>query len=165
MKNKLRDELILQHQNATPAIIKAKSALIIQKLNNFIESIEYNSLGVYHPLKGEVSLEYLSQRAAAYLCYPAMNGEVPCFVSTPTIVSTLSSGGVIAYPDVIIVPMLGFNRRKYRLGRGGGFYDRLLAQNNALTIGLAFADDERQFEPEPHDIPLNHIITEQEIIS
>ena len=55
-------------------------------------------------------------------------------------------------PDVILMPLLAFDARGYRLGYGGGFYDRTLAQlrtlKPVLTIGLAF--DEQRVEAVPH---------------
>lgn len=63
--------------------------------------------------------------------------------------------------DVIIVPVLGFRHDGYRLGRGGGWYDRLLeAQPQAVTIGLAYACTEVDFLSEPHDKRLTHMFTD-----
>ncbi len=68
--------------------------------------------------------------------------------------------------EVIIVPLLGFDEAGYRLGYGGGFYDRFLAtQPQALTIGLGFEQSlVTGFPREAHDIPLQMIITEQRLI-
>ena len=66
-------------------------------------------------------------------------------------------------PDVILVPLLGFDKRGTRLGYGGGYYDRTLAKlsKKPRLIGLAFAAQELDTVPrEPHDIPLDAIITE-----
>jgi 5-formyltetrahydrofolate cyclo-ligase len=62
--------------------------------------------------------------------------------------------------DLIIVPTLGFNEQRYRLGYGGGHYDRFLAsQHSAMTTGLCYKEGLVVFEHEPHDIPLQTIIT------
>jgi 5-formyltetrahydrofolate cyclo-ligase len=67
--------------------------------------------------------------------------------------------------DLIVVPLLGFDRRCQRLGYGKGYYDRFLAHSRAATVGLAFAIQEVPELPnEAHDIPLNAIITEHEVI-
>lgn len=67
--------------------------------------------------------------------------------------------------DVIIVPMVAFNRKKYRVGYGKGFYDKYLKGFKGHTIGLAFsiAEVNEDFEDE-FDIPLDMIITEKEVI-
>jgi hypothetical protein len=69
--------------------------------------------------------------------------------------------------DLVIVPVLGFDRRGFRLGYGGGYYDRFLAKNNCKqVIGLAYSFSELDtFPNEPHDQKLDKIITEKEIIS
>ncbi|HWA17605.1 MAG TPA: 5-formyltetrahydrofolate cyclo-ligase [Devosia sp.] len=67
-------------------------------------------------------------------------------------------------PDVIIMPLLGFDSRGTRLGYGGGYYDRTLAGlgKRPRLIGLAFAAQEIPEIPhQPHDIPLDAIVTEK----
>lgn len=68
-----------------------------------------------------------------------------------------------AEPDVILMPLLGFDRRGTRLGYGGGYYDRTLAKlkKRPRLIGFAFALQEIDLIPrEPHDVPLDVIVTE-----
>jgi 5-formyltetrahydrofolate cyclo-ligase len=70
--------------------------------------------------------------------------------------------------DVIIVPVLGFDRQGNRLGYGRGHYDRFLrGQSDALTIGLAYAAAEvtPNIPAEPHDVPLHYIVTERAVIN
>jgi 5-formyltetrahydrofolate cyclo-ligase len=63
-------------------------------------------------------------------------------------------------PDTIIVPGLAFNTSLHRLGYGGGYYDRFLAQHlDSIKIGLAYEFMESQvFKTESYDISLNRII-------
>jgi 5-formyltetrahydrofolate cyclo-ligase len=68
-------------------------------------------------------------------------------------------------PDVLLVPMLAFDGAGYRLGYGGGFYDRSLAALRAVrpvvAVGVAFAGQELAQVPRgPHDEPLDWILTE-----
>lgn len=73
--------------------------------------------------------------------------------------------------DVVFVPLLGFDDRCYRLGAGGGYYDRLFAHRRRATwrrpllVGIAF-DCQRtaEFAPEAHDVPLDLVITESGIL-
>lgn len=68
-----------------------------------------------------------------------------------------------AEPDIIIMPLLGFDSRGTRLGYGGGYYDRTLAslKKRPRLIGLAFAAQELDHIPrEAHDVPLDAVITE-----
>src|SRR4051812_2511278 len=67
-------------------------------------------------------------------------------------------------PDVIVMPLLGFDKRGTRLGYGGGYYDRTLERlsKRPRLVGIAFAAQEIDLIPhEPHDIPLDMIVTEQ----
>ena len=68
-----------------------------------------------------------------------------------------------AEPDVVIMPLLGFDARGTRLGYGGGYYDRTLAAmaKKPRLVGLAFAAQELDRIPrEAHDVPLDAIVTE-----
>lgn len=67
---------------------------------------------------------------------------------------------------MLIVPLLAFDRAGHRLGYGRGFYDRLLAVSTAPAIGVAFAAQELAALPhDPHDLPLDWIVTEEEVIT
>lgn len=69
-----------------------------------------------------------------------------------------------ADPDLIIVPLVAFDAEGYRLGQGGGFYDRALARLSppAFILGLAFAGQEIEaVVREPHDHPLDAVLTER----
>jgi 5-formyltetrahydrofolate cyclo-ligase len=69
----------------------------------------------------------------------------------------------VIVPTLLFVPCVGYGTGGYRLGYGGGFYDRTLAQlqPKPFTVGLgftnAYVDD---FEPESHDVPLDAILND-----
>lgn len=72
-------------------------------------------------------------------------------------------------PSVFLVPLVGFDRRGYRLGYGGGFYDRTLTEARerrpVLAIGIAYTVQEVEKIPnDAHDAVLDAIITEREVI-
>src|SRR5947207_15918028 len=71
-------------------------------------------------------------------------------------------------PDVLLVPMLAFDKRGYRLGYGGGFYDRTLRELRKLkpieAIGISYAAQEIDEVPHgDHDEPLDWMLTERGI--
>jgi len=73
--------------------------------------------------------------------------------------------GARVVPQVLIVPLLAFDRSGFRLGYGGGFYDRTLAGLRArgpvLAVGFAYAGQEADALPlEPTDAPLDAVATE-----
>lgn len=70
-------------------------------------------------------------------------------------------------PDVVIVPLVAFDRMGHRLGQGGGYYDRALAAvPKAFRLGIGWSVQEVDAVPiDPWDVPLHAIITEQNWIS
>lgn len=77
-----------------------------------------------------------------------------------------AEGAPEAVPDALIAPLLAFDENCYRLGWGGGFYDRTLAENtNIKAFGFAYG---AQFMEDigrgPHDWPLQGVITETGVI-
>ncbi len=67
--------------------------------------------------------------------------------------------------DLVVVPLLAFDRSGQRLGYGKGCYDRLLATTSAPAVGVAFAVQEAAALPhEPFDVPLSLVVTEDEVI-
>lgn len=67
--------------------------------------------------------------------------------------------------DLLIVPGLAYTRRRFRLGFGGGYYDRFLKMYNGRTISLAFHMQLVEDIPvEEHDLPVEKIITDRESI-
>lgn len=75
-----------------------------------------------------------------------------------------SPAGQPCHPDVVLVPCLGFTPEGYRLGYGGGYFDRYLAANPDVTaIGVSWAIgeiDPLMLQPQAHDLPLICVLTE-----
>ncbi|NLH15298.1 MAG: 5-formyltetrahydrofolate cyclo-ligase [Phycisphaerae bacterium] len=70
--------------------------------------------------------------------------------------------------DLIVAPGLAFDRRGNRLGRGGGYFDRFLAdpRRKAAVVGFGFAFQvEDEVPTDPHDRPVDAIVTEQGVIA
>ena len=75
----------------------------------------------------------------------------------------------ILYPDILLVPLVGYDKNLNRLGYGGGFYDRYIEKIDKIKkvtkIGLAFSYQKIKSVPiDQHDKKLDFIITEKEII-
>ena len=72
-------------------------------------------------------------------------------------------------PDVMLIPTLAFDKDKFRLGYGKGFYDRYLNKylkkyQNILTVGIAFSFQKHHKLPTNHnDVKLDYILTEKGI--
>ena len=78
-------------------------------------------------------------------------------------------------PQILVVPMLSFDKELYRLGYGGGYYDKSInflknyfkkQKKFFITIGLAYSiQEEKKIPRENHDMRLDFIITEKEVLS
>ena len=72
--------------------------------------------------------------------------------------------GAIVVPDVVLAPVLGFDETCYRLGNGGGYFDRTLAvaKPRPLVIGVGYECLKiRTIYPQPHDVAMDVIVTER----
>jgi len=74
------------------------------------------------------------------------------------------SNGPAVQPDVVIAPLVGFDADRYRLGYGGGFFDRTLAAmpRKPVVVGIGYASSRiRTIYPQPHDIQMDVIVTDE----
>lgn len=148
---------------------------IAHHLMEVLQAIEPDILGLYWPIQLEfnplpdllahpwlksltVALPW-SVRSPISMSYRQWDRQTP---STVDDMGIASATGPVVVPDVVVVPCVGFNRDGYRLGYGGGYFDRYLAQYPHITsIGLAHHSSEVAWEVAPHDLPLTLIVTEQ----
>ncbi len=147
-----------------------------EALRSIVPSGLHSCVGVYWPLAGEPDLRplwagwreqgitialpvVLSRREP--LLFREWNPETPMQASRFGIMEP--QAGDTAQPDVLLVPTLWYDRANYRLGYGGGFYDRTLQPTTPrpTTVGVSFALGALEtIYPQPWDVPLDRIVTE-----
>lgn len=149
---------------------------IIDKAIHIIDLYKPKIVGIYYPLAEEPSFlslletfqdsvifalpKLLAPNNMIFIEYQLTDGLIKNKFLKVLEPNNISKRLVI--PDMIFVPGLAFNINGYRLGRGGGNYDRYLSDNNVLAIGAAFHDYVMLNIPiEPHDQKLDVIITDQ----
>ena len=69
----------------------------------------------------------------------------------------------VVVPQVVLAPLVGFDRQCYRLGYGGGYFDRTLAASSPRPLAIGVGYEMSQMEtifPQPFDIPMDVIVTE-----
>lgn len=134
-------------------------------------------VSAYLPMRGEADpLPGLSGR----VCMPVIIGKgqalrfrewTPgCALEEGPFGAMVPARGDWLEPDLLLVPLLAFDRRLYRLGYGGGFYDRTLAELRAgrrvLAAGVAFAGQQIPSVPVGEfDQKLDAVVTEQGVLT
>lgn len=164
---------------ATPAG-EAAQAQLEQGLLDVLAQLEPDVLGVYWPMKGEFNPRTLALRAQAQwdcrLALPFAQREPVAMHFRPWDGGELSSvdecglpspTGKAVVPDVVLVPCVGFTPEGYRLGYGGGYFDRYLAAHPGVTvIGVAWEQarlSREELAPQAHDLPLMAVVTEARV--
>jgi 5,10-methenyltetrahydrofolate synthetase len=161
---------------ACPEGRQAQAALA-QHLQALLLKLEPMCLGVYWPVRSEfnapvalasnsacarlpLSLPFV-QKLPPRMHYRAWDGKTPAAVDEARIPA---SDGVETLPDVVLVPCVGFTAAGYRLGYGGGYFDRWMAAHpQVTTVGIAWAFSEltaADYQPQPHDRLLTLVLTE-----
>lgn len=135
------------------------------------------TLGVYWPIRGEPELapcysQWRAQGRTLALPRIAEDGalEFGCWRNDDSLRAGRFAIPVPhpfepVEPELLIVPCVGFDARGYRLGYGGGHYDRTLAQRAVAAIGVAYDACELEvFDAAAHDRPLSALVTESRMI-
>lgn len=186
-KAALRRDLLKYREELTASQIMAASHEIMTRCADIIPWQNVKSLHTYVPIaeRKEVNswwlLEYVweHQPQVATAVPVVRDGQI---LSVQVDDSTQWQENTIGIPepqdviplnlnqpfDVIIVPVLGFDRQGNRLGYGKGHYDRFLeTQPHALTVGLAYtaAEIKPLVPAESHDIAVQYIVTEKGVIT
>lgn len=148
-----------------------------QRLFQFLDGKNIHSIGFYMPFKGEIdvlpALEQWQSINGGQLALPVTERDSMTYrkwkkgdflkKSKFGILEPVSAEEIVC--DVLVVPCVGFNSGCYRLGYGGGYFDKYLENHpNVYTIGVGIeACCDESLQPEVHDIPLDAIVTETQI--
>lgn len=142
--------------------------------------LRHACIGFYWPFKGEIDLrhlvrDFMAQSAEAALPVVVEKGQALEFWAWRPRMKLgrgiwnipIPAERHLVRPTALLVPLLGFDAAGYRLGYGGGYYDRTLAalDPRPLTIGVGYACGRLDtIFPQPHDIPLDAIVTEAGVV-
>lgn len=175
-KHALRERLRAR-RDALPAPARAAWALHMASwADALLAGGAPGTVGAYWPLRSEADPRPLAQALAArgvLLALPVVVGVDLVFrnwtsgmVLEPAGFGTVAPGpsAIEVSPDLMLVPLLGFDARGHRLGWGKGYYDRYLARRGATcrAVGLAFACQQlAEIPAEAHDRRLDGILTER----
>ena len=180
MKNKYRQSVLRQRKSLSD---KDHAALSLKIQENFLNSFSLKSIrniALYMPVNNEVSLELLNRETAILdkISFPVVRpGKQLQFIKPkPGCEFTFNQFNILEPKeglkvdanahDLIIAPSVGVDKNGFRLGYGGGYYDRFLAHqksllNRPLIIGLLFNFQKIEGAfGESHDMKFDHVFTE-----
>jgi 5,10-methenyltetrahydrofolate synthetase len=145
-------------------------------LSAALGNVQGRTVGVYWPFRGEPSLrswmEQIHAGGAQCALPVVVEHHAPLVFRSWRPGAAMASGiwnipvpadGIGVLPDVMVSPVVGFDPACFRLGYGGGYYDRTLAAmaGRPLVVGVGFAMAAvPTIHPLPHDIRMQFIVTE-----
>jgi 5-formyltetrahydrofolate cyclo-ligase len=156
------------------------SARIAQRLLALIEGLPGRTIGLYFPVRAEFDPRLMADRLSEQgrlLALPAViehEGRLEYRLWNNAAAMSCGTYGIavpaerrVVHPDVLLVPLLGFDAANYRLGYGGGYFDRTLAalEPRAVAVGAGFeAGRIETIFPQAHDVPMEVIATEEHLL-
>ena len=154
-----------------------QSGSVVKEIVKYLQDRpELRVVALFSALPGEVELEALLDKMERIWVFPKVEGEDLAFYQVKRVGRDLKIGkygifepkaGLKRYEipeiDLFLCPGLGFDLKGGRIGRGRGFYDRVLekARNGAVKLGVCFRYqlvDEAEMEMEEHDIRMDGVI-------
>ncbi|MFT4174655.1 MAG: 5-formyltetrahydrofolate cyclo-ligase [Rhodocyclaceae bacterium] len=174
----LRERLIAEREALDPVARRRLTAAIASHVDRLLWTLQPSTLGFCWPFRGEPDLRELLTRWAAGTSNRQLALPVVTAADQPLLFRHWAPGaplvpdrygiphpasGASVRPDVLLVPVNGFDSRGYRIGYGGGYFDRTLAalQPAPVTVGVGFELARLAKVAEAaHDRPLDWVVTE-----
>lgn len=171
-----RERIIAERMLVSFSLHLQWSQAISAYLQQGFPILQKKKIGLYWPFRGEYDPReagrYFSDQGATLALPEVVGKHSPlCFrewwpnapMKKGTYDIPVPYGTQCILPDALIVPMVGFDQKGYRLGYGSGYFDRTLAMYSAapLTIGVAFEMQRLDnVHPQSHDIAMDYVVTE-----
>lgn len=173
-----RARLLALREAVPPDVRQAHAERITERLIATFPQLAHMTFGFYWPLRGEydarvVAMHFRRLGARTALPVVVQKGAPLQFrlwwPGAPTTVGVYDlpvPETEVVVPQAVLMPPIGFDAQCYRLGYGGGFFDRTLASLSPqpLKIGVAFELSRiPTIRPQPHDVPMDYVVTEDGI--
>jgi 5,10-methenyltetrahydrofolate synthetase len=174
-----RERLIRERQAITSEQRHKWDERIGRALRQSLADVDRAVLSIYWPFRGEPDLRFLLPELRAKHWTIAL--PVVVEKGKPLLFREWKEGdplqrgvwnipfpaeGKVVRPEVVLAPVVGFDRAAYRLGYGGGFFDRTLPAlgQSVRALGVGYSQAELPtVHPQPYDIPMSAIVTESGI--
>jgi 5-formyltetrahydrofolate cyclo-ligase len=171
-----RASLIAERQAIPQAERQRLQPVITGRLADQFPELRSGTIGFYWPIRSEIGVAHLIRElieAGASAALPVVVGKKEPLEFRAWRPGTPLERGVwdipvpaerqVVRPTVLLVPLVGFDEQGYRLGYGGGYYDRTLAASDPrpLAIGVGYELSRlATIYPQAHDVPMDAIATE-----
>ena len=179
LKSKLRKKILKVREKINKKNIQINFNEIIKILKK--EKINKKIIGGYYPVNFEIDdllLLKKFEKSKFNISLPVIkkNFQMDFYKWSFSEILKVNKYGIpepetknIVYPDILLVPLVAFDKNLNRLGYGGGYYDRLIKKlskkKNIIKIGLAFSIQEIDKVPiNMYDQKLDYIVTNKHII-
>lgn len=173
-----RERLIAARMALPSPVREERDARLATRLTSLatelLGSLAGRTIGLYWPFRAEPNLRpwMRTAHAAGAICaLPVVVEKARPLLYRPWTPTTRLTHGVWripipaegepVHPDIVLAPLVGFDAANYRLGYGGGFFDRTLASLHPrpIAIGIGYAESAiPTIYPQPHDIPMQHLL-------
>ena len=176
-----RAELLAMRIAVPTAQRRQWNGLVTQQLAVCLPMLQGRVVGGYWPFRGEFDPRFLMRQlrdGGSRLALPVVvRKHTPLqfrewWPGAPTVKAALGlpvpDGTEVLVPQVLLIPPVGFDEQGYRLGYGGGYFDRTLAQMRPqpLKIGVGFEISRLpSIHPQAHDVAMDFIVTEAGVYS
>jgi 5-formyltetrahydrofolate cyclo-ligase len=175
-RKRTRDRLLAERLGWTVRERNAKGEQAKRRLLQQVQLSSYPILGIYMPMRGEIDVRDIARRhieTGGKVGVPVVverHAPVEFWQWKPGMRMRKGLWDIpiprernMLVPDALIVPLVGYDSRKYRLGYGGGYYDRTLgaAAPRPFCVGLGYSQASLPtIHPQPHDIPMDEIVSD-----
>ena len=187
IKEDLREKYFDIRQNLSDKYLEEKSKLITDKLDKYVEEKQFNNIMIFVSFRNEINTHPLIKKwlkdKDKNIFVPYIDNNLdkmkiskikdfhqdlsPGVFDILEPIEELQKDDSANYLDLIVVPGLIFSKQGYRIGYGGGYYDMFLNETEpeVKKVGIVFSRFiVNELPVDDHDLPVDLIITEEDII-
>ena len=154
-----------------------KEAALRDRVGRWLAAADVRAVGFFWPVRGEPDLretvaDWLAGDARRVAALPVVAGETLEFhqwspqgmMQAGAFGIPVPAHGRVVQPDCLLIPCVGFDTARFRLGYGGGYYDRTSAALVPWPLAVGIAFDCTRFDsiqPLPHDMQMDAVLTDE----